>query len=89
MYYLFTESGHTPIIVYTSGKEEDARKIHKWVAKNTDYVSESLRILAFSPSLKALDYIAGDEDTPIFYSENDVPSEAPNIDQFGFIFQKI
>ena len=86
MYYLFTESGHTPIIVYTSGKEEDARKIHKWAAENVDYVSEELRILAFSPSLERLDWLTGDESTPVFYNEDDVPPEAPKMDQFGFIF---
>lgn len=86
MYYLFTESGHTPIIVYTSGKEEDAKKIHKWVAKNIDYVSEGLRILAQSPSLERLDWLTGDESTPVFYNEDDMPPEAPNMDQFGFIF---
>lgn len=86
MYYLFTESGHTPIIVYTSGSREDAIKVQEWAAKNVDYVSEGLEIFAQSPSLERLDWLMEDESTPIFYNEDDVPPEAPNMDQFGFIF---
>lgn len=86
MYYLFTESGHTPIIVYTSGNKEDAIKVQKWAAKNVDYVSEGLQIFMQSPSLERLDWFMEDESTPIFYDEDDVPPEAPKMDQFGFIF---
>lgn len=72
MYYLFIKSGHTPIIVYISGDEKTAREIHKQMAKNVDYVSEELRLFAFSSCLERLDWLIDDESASLFYNGDDV-----------------
>lgn len=66
MYYLFIKSGYTPTIVYTSGDEKTAREIHKQMAKNVDYVSEELRLFAFSSCLERLDWLISDESASLF-----------------------
>ncbi|MDY4782208.1 MAG: hypothetical protein SO286_00860 [Candidatus Enterosoma sp.] len=80
MYYLFIKSGYTPIIVYTSGDEKNAREIHKQMAKNVDYVSEELRIFAFSSCLEGLEWLIGDKSAPLFYNGNDVPPKVSKTD---------
>lgn len=73
MYYLFIKSGHTPIIVYTSGDEKTAREIHKQMAKNVDYISEELRLFAFSSYFEGLDWLIDDESVSLFYNGDDIP----------------
>lgn len=72
MYYLFTASGHTPIIIYTKDKRgETAKEVLIRAQKKIDYVSEELSLYTFSPYLRQLDHLMGDESTPVFYNKND------------------
>ena len=92
MYYLFTKSGHTPIIIYTKDKRvETAKEVLIRAQKKIGYVSEELSLYTFSPYLHQLDYLMGDEFTPVFYNKNDKMPKQPECEHYrlGLILQKI
>ena len=78
MYYLFTASCHTPIIIYTKDKQgKTAKEVLIRAQKKTDYVSEELSLYIFSPYLHQLDHLMGDESTTVFYNKNDKMPKQP------------
>ena len=92
MYYLFTASCHTPIIIYTKDKQgKTAKEVLIRAQKKIDYVSEELSLYTFSPYLHQLDHLMGDESTPVFYNKNDKMPKQPECEHYrlGLILQKI
>ena len=83
MYYLFTESGHTPIIIYTKDKRgKTAKEVLARAQKKIDYVSEGLSFYTFSPYLHQLDHLMGDESTSVFYNKNDKMQKQPEYEHY-------
>ena len=92
MYYLFTVSCHTPIIIYTKDKQgKNAKEALIRAQKKIDYVSEELSFYTFSPYLHQLDHLMGDESPPVFYNKNDKMPKQPEYEHYrlGLILQKI